>query len=405
MSHIKIYDEALCCGCSACHDACVVGAIKMNENERGFRFPQVAEEICVDCGRCISSCPVKNSEKLKHGIIDNDAVAFVAHDEDLIKGSSSGGAFSKIAEVFAKNHSDAYLIVGATVENKRVVHICIDDICQIEQLRKSKYVQSNADGAYRAAKRALTSGRAVLFSGTPCMVAALRSYLGKDYEKLLTVDIICHGVPSQRTFDTYLEDLASKLGVEISDFSFRAKRGWDHESVNPRTVDIVLANGKTLNLDISECEYLYGFHAGLYFRESCYECRFASSPRPSDITLGDFWGIEKEIPSLNSKRGVSLVRANTELGKKYTDLLSEHGDTYQMSYDFACSENDQLRAPSRAHRNRDRFFKMMRNGTAFIAAVQRCKRPPRFHEKVLYKITLMSKRIRKKLKEKKKNEK
>jgi coenzyme F420-reducing hydrogenase beta subunit len=228
------------------------------------------------------------------------------------------------------------------------------------------------------------------------MVAALKAFLGKNYSRLLTIDIVCHGVPNQRTFSTYIEELERKYSDTVISFSFRAKRDYEKSSVNPRTVDVEFKNGRRLNLDIGECEYLYGFHTGLFFRESCYACKYTCANRPADITLGDFWGVEKMRPELNSKKGVSLVRANTEKGEEYVREIGHTGVLVPMSYSFACAENEQLRKPSHEHRNKEKYFRLMKRGKTFCEAIEQCKRPDKLYEKVFRKIVGMIRSLKRK---------
>ena len=227
------------------------------------------------------------------------------------------------------------------------------------------------------------------------MVAGLKAFLGKEYEKLLTVDIVCHGVPNQEIFSSYLEELTQKYKSKVQRVEFRIKKELDNGEVNPRTVNVCFENGETVNLDIPHCEYLYGFHTGMYFRPSCETCRFAESNRPADITLGDYWGIEKLYPELQSKKGVSLIRFNTEKGKFILPVLQK-GKLLETSYAFACRENDQLLYPAKPHRNRRKFFRLRRKGIPVSACVNICKKPDNFIQKVYHKLANIKRNLTKK---------
>lgn len=385
MNFIKLASESDCCGCSACADICPVSCIEMTYNSEHFLYPKVDETRCLKCGKCQSACPVINCDKVKNPVNDDEAYAFVSGDDERVKGSSSGGAFSVIMDSFS-DKSKNFSIVGAAFDGTNVVHKSVSSRESADIFRKSKYVQSDARGIYKKVEADLKDGRQVLFSGTPCMVAALKVFLGKDYEKLVTVDIVCHGVPCQYVFSKYLDEIGENNHCKVSSVSFRIKKGYETENPNPRTVDLVFDIGKTINLDIAGCEYLYGFHHGMFFRPSCYKCKFATPERPGDITLGDFWGIEKIKENLNSKKGVSLVRFNTEKGKEYLDDIKNAGDVFDTSYSFACDENYQLRRPAVVHRNRDRFFKILSQNGSVIESVNICKKPDTLARKVFRKV-------------------
>lgn len=385
MSYFRTKNKADCCGCSACADICPVGCIKMSEDEDFFKYPVVNKDKCLDCGKCFSACPVLNSEKTKNSVIDEEAFSFVAEDKELIKGSSSGGAFSTIMDRFFEVSNNA-VVVGAAFEGTKVRHKSFDNRADAELLKKSKYVQSNADGIYKTVKNDLEHNKMVLFSGTPCMVAALKAFLGKDYDNLTTIDIVCHGVPSQSVFSKYLDELMYTHNSKVVNATFKIKKGFETESPNPRTADFSFENAKTINLDISGSEYLYGFYHNIFLRPSCYNCKFATPERPGDITLGDYWGIEKINNNLNSKNGVSLVRFNTEKGKEFIDTLEQSGQLSITSYEFACDENYQLRKPAKAHRNKDKFFVLLKEGCSVMDAVNICKKPDKLIVRIIRKI-------------------
>lgn len=385
MGFVKLSSAADCCGCSACADICPVGCIKMVPDDEHFLYPQVDEKCCINCGKCQNVCPVINSDKLKLSVSDDKAYAFVSGDVELIKGSSSGGAFSVIMDSFSDTEEE-YAMFGSAFDGTEVVHKSVNSREKADIFRKSKYVQSDARGTYKKVKADLEEGKKVLFSGTPCMVAALKGFLGKEYDKLLTVDIVCHGVPCQYVFSKYLDELSEKYNNGVDSVTFKIKTGFEADTPNPRTADFCFENGQKINLDISQSEYLYGFYHSMFLRPSCYKCKFATPERPGDITLGDYWGIEKIKDNLNSKKGVSLVRFNTDKGKLYSESLNEAGEVYETSYAFACDENYQLRKPAKPHRNRDRFFALLNKNGSVIESVNICKKPDTIIRKVLRKI-------------------
>lgn len=387
LSNLKKQD---CCGCSVCVDSCPKHCITMVEDKEGFLYPQINTNECLNCGKCKTVCPIIQAERLKINNQDDIAYAFVTRDSESLQASSSGGAFSAIMDAFIGKYKDNYCIVGAAFDGTKVVHKCVENREAANAFRKSKYVQSKAVGIYQKVKECLLRGEAVLFSGTPCMVAGLKAFLGKDYEKLLTVDIICHGVPNQAIFSSYLDDLSREYGERVQRVDFRIKKGLTNGTINPRTINVTFESGEIINLDISECEYLYGFHTGLYFRPACANCPFASSNRPADITLGDYWGIEKLYPMYQSNKGVSLIRFNTKKGGFIlSDLMK--GRLLSTSYAFACHENEQLLRPSKVHRNREKFFRLMRKGVSVSKAVDICKKPDNLIQKIYHKLISIKK--------------
>lgn len=384
MGCINIQNKCDCCGCGACVDTCPKSCIKMEADEEGFVYPVVDLGSCVSCGKCITACPVIGAEYAKNKMFDDVAYAYVSTDNEVIRSSSSGGAFSLIMDGFAERYDD-YVIVGAAFDGLEVRHIAVSDRASAEIFKKSKYIQSNTQSIYRHVKGLLSDNKAVLFSGTPCQVAALKCYLGHDYDNLLTVDIVCHGVPGQVLFEEYLTELESKMQSKVVATEFKYKRGFDGDSTNPRTIRLIFENGDDVNMDISESEYLYAYYTGLIYQPSCETCKFAAPERPGDITLGDYWGIEKMHPQLNSLKGVSLVRFNTPKGKFLVDFFREKGVFIETSWNFACDENFQLRFPVNPHRNRNRFFKLRSKGVSFCDNVNICKKPDNLLQKVFRK--------------------
>ena len=385
MPFVSVKDKKECCGCSACADTCPVNCIEMVEDGEFFFYPKVDESKCINCGRCLSVCPVKHFDKTKNIMNDDDAYAFISNDTDIIKSSSSGGAFSVIMDAFS-GKSDSFAIAGAAFEGTDVAHMCVNTREEAEIFKKSKYVQSYGKGIYKRVKDELENGKQVLFSGTPCMVAALKNYLDKPCDGLTTVDIVCHGVPSQYVFSEYLKELEIKNKSTVTAASFKVKKNFDTDFPNPRTMDVYYENGNKFNMDIAQSEYLYGFYHSLFLRPSCSHCKFSCPERQGDITLGDYWGIEKIFKELQSKKGVSLVRFNTDKGKEYLDFFEKSGNVYHTSYSFACDENYQLRKPSQDHRNRGRFFKLLRKGYSVIDAVNICKKPDTLLRKIIRKV-------------------
>lgn len=304
---ITLASKTKCTGCGACCNICPKNAIEMQADNEGFLYPVVDETKCVDCGLCEKICPVMHPKSKDAEII---AVYGALHKDEKIRiKSSSGGVFTAIAEyILSKNGA----VFGAAFSEdfKSVRHIAVESSERLELLRGSKYVQSDIGGAYKQAKHFLEQGRAVLFTGTPCQIGGLRAYLGKDYEKLYTQDLICHGVPSPAVWKAYAEHLERKYADKLYGVSFRNKKsGWKTYSVSA-----VFSDNAKYEQIASRDEYMRGFLSDIYLRPSCYACDFKGGKGGSDITLADFWGAEKLTPDLNDDKGISLLLVHTQKG-------------------------------------------------------------------------------------------
>ncbi len=296
-----------CCGCAACYDACPHSAITMTEDKNGFLYPNVDEDICVGCGLCVAKCHIANLKLIQRHKIGQPLKAWTT-DQELIKNSASGGVFAQLATDFL---SVGGAVVGAKLEGKcDVRHVVIKSVSELQSLQNSKYRQSIASGIYAEAQQLLRKGVDVLFSGTPCMVAALQHFLGNrdKYEgKLLTIEIICHGVPSSELIKQALHYHNADSVVR-----FRTKSmGW---LMGNRVV--YEKNGKTEERK-DRCEdYFFRMYLSMSFlRNNCYECPYANIERVADITIGDFW--EKTYGKIDNHDGVSVVSVNSKVGMKY----------------------------------------------------------------------------------------
>lgn len=345
-----------CCGCEACANVCSKGAISMQEDENGFRYPLIDNSKCVDCGLCRKVCAFQNIEETNCA---KDVYVAVSKDEEQIIKSASGGIFAVIAkEVIEKGG----IVCGSAlmVKNNKVCveHILIDSIKDISKLQGSKYVQSNINDCYKRIKQLLADGRIVLFSGTPCQCAGLKGFLRKPYDNLFIIDIICHGVPNQRFLNDYIEyKHPAKTG--ISGFAFRDKsRGWgltgriDYEDGSSKLIPAGLSSYYSLFLDSQ------------IYRENCYKCKYASRNRPGDITLGDYWGIQKEHPELmstgkyNPKNGISCVIVNTTKGESILSDISDKIVKDESTYEKIANMNRQLVSPSKRGQHYDTIFSL-----------------------------------------------
>jgi coenzyme F420-reducing hydrogenase beta subunit len=315
---IEIQRKEDCCGCTACVNACPVNCIQMQEDTEGFKYPHVDRERCVNCHNCEKVCPVINTPKSKR-----EPSAFLARTRDarLLSKCTSGGVFTEIARETVKNGGIAY---GAVYEEGfKIQHERIADLTGIEKLPGSKYVQSDVGTVFTQVKEDLISGKHVVFCGTPCQVAGLKNYLGKEYGNLMLIDLVCHGVPSPKLWQAYVDYLENKYG-KLQFANFRSKRLGYHVSVMEERFE----NGKTqigsarTNL-MSKC-----FFQNAADRPICYECPFKTVSRCSDLTIFDGWHASEYVSGLkDDDKGYTVILVQSERGEK---ILSEYRDNFNL---------------------------------------------------------------------------
>lgn len=356
---ILFTDKKECCNCSACENICPKDAIFTHEDDYGFKYPKIDREKCITCGLCKKVCAFQNKEEIN---VPLDTFVAVNKDEKTLLKSASGGAFAALAKLYLENNGVVY---GVTLDNDlNPVHIGIDNIQDLYRLQGSKYVQSDLGNTFKEIKQHLNEGKGVLFSGVPCQVAGLKGYLMKDYNNLLTVDIICHGVPSAKFFKDYLSYMEKDLKGKIKEFKFRDKNlGWGLNGSVVYEKDEML---KTKKIYGSESSYYHYFLNSSCYRENCYVCKYASESRPSDITLGDYWGIEAAHPELLGKgklkeeKGISVVVANSEKGKIVIENCDKF-DKFISDFSKARIKNGQLNEPSKKGKNYDEVMNAYKN--------------------------------------------
>lgn len=345
-----------CCACGACLNVCPKDAISMNEDESGFLYPQIDDTKCINCKMCQRVCAYQNKEEEN---VPLKTWVAVSKDEETLKKSSSGGTFYTLAKYVVEQSGCA---VGAAFDyDFNVHHILAENLNDLHKVQGSKYTQSDTELIFREVKKKLVSGKIVLFSGCPCQVAGLKSYLGKEYDNLITIDLICHGVPSNKMFKDYIDIL--KKSKDICEFNFRDKSfGWGIYS------SVVDNNDKKLRVYSSTSSYMYYFLNGVIYRENCYSCKYACKNRPGDITIGDYWGIEREHPELiESKKiddfkGVSVVIANTQKGIKFVDDNADLFKLFDSTFEKASRYNTQLNEPTKYDLHRVDIIEMYKNG-------------------------------------------
>ncbi len=342
-------DPTKCCGCGACENICPRQDVVMMPDVEGFMYPRIDMQSCINCGLCEKVCPLRHSENLKQ-INLPEAYALYHKDNEILRESTSGGAFTAIAQAFC---SDNYAIFGAVFENCfKVSHRFSFDIQRLSDQRKSKYVQSDIGYSFRQAKSFLEKGKKVLFSGTPCQIAGLKAFLQKDYLNLLTVEIICHGVPSPLVFATYLEHIKGLYHSDIKEVSFRDKS----EHWEPHSMVLNFFSGDIYKKIGIDDPYEMAFYGNLILRPSCQNCPFATIPRVADFTIGDFWGVENLKPHLDNDKGLSIILANSLKSQKLLVSVALFAHYERVELSQAIENNPQLKEPTKPHPQRDQFM-------------------------------------------------
>ena len=345
---IEIKNKKDCCGCHACYSICPKKAIQMKEDENGFLVPKISKNKCINCELCKKVCPIINLSKTTNNPV---AYAMINNDIGVRKESSSGGIFSLIAECILELDG---IVFGATFnEQFEVIHSYITQKSELNKLRGSKYVQSSIGDCFIMAKQFLDNNRYVLFSGTPCQIEGLKKYLGKEYNKLYTQDIICHGVPSPKIWRKYLQYREQKDGGEKAvKISFRDKRrSWNNYEISFRYNNHVYTQDRNTDL------FMRLFLQNISLRESCYECKFKKIDRISDITLADFWGIKKILPKFNDNNGTSLVIINSDRGKELFNKIKNKTRYTEVELQEALKYNKSMSESSKRPKQREEFFR------------------------------------------------
>ena len=392
---IEILDKNNCCGCEACVQACPKRCISFEEDAEGFRYPLVDKTVCIGCGLCEKVCPVLNQAEERKPL---EVYAAKNHDEQELLKSSSGGIFILIAKTVIHHGG---VVFGAKFDKEwNVIHAYAETGGDVEAFMGSKYVQSRIGNTYKEAKSFLETGRQVLFSGTSCQIAGLKRFLRKKYDNLLTVDVICHGVPSPKVWRMYLEEIkrnarkgensvsyplthliserdAHGESIQIKSISFRDKRlGWKKYSF-ALTLAKAIADGKQNTVSLScihrEDPYMKVFLKNIILRPSCYSCSAKGGRSMSDITIADFWGVEKVLPDFDDDRGVGLLMVNTEQGKKIVSSLDV--DKFPVSLTDAIRGNLAYIKAVLPNSHRNKFFQNLNSNNKIISLANRYTRP------------------------------
>lgn len=354
--YLRTHIKEECFGCEACLQACHMNAIKMVEDDEGFRYPQIDSDTCVNCGACNTACPYENLPEKNMG--EHYVFGGYIKDLDVRDKSTSGGIFSALVDAWCDEN---YVIFGAEARGLEIYHSYIDDKKEINKFRKSKYSQSHVGDSYLKARDFLKEGKTVLFSGTPCQIAALKNIIGKNIptDKLLTIEVVCEGFPSPLLLRKYEHHMNKEKGIKFDAIDYRYKDGakWDYEvmSIEYTTVDNhkkgIFKRDRWFN------PFWIFWAARLMSRPSCVPCPFRTTDREADITLGDLWGAHLYCPELyGDNRGCSLAVCNSEKGiavfKKAEPFLYGH----ELKYEDALKYQRPMRVVVPANPRRDEFM-------------------------------------------------
>lgn len=357
---IQIQDKSKCCGCCACVDVCAHHAITLKIDIEGFWYPEVDKDKCVDCGLCEKVCPELHILDLKKNDFEKPAHTIAAINKNMSVrwDSTSGGAFSALADVM---YAQGGYVSGAVYNDDFSVSNYISNNQEdLKRLRSSKYLQSKAEGLYKQIRDLLRNGEKVLACGTPCQMAALRSFLRKDYDNLTIVDFICRGVNSPKVYRKYLDSLERKYGGKVVYVKAKNKElGWRN-----LTRKVVFDNGKVYYGVLMDDDFRRGYHTNVFCRPSCYHCQYKGFPRMADITIADYWGIENVDKNLDNNIGTSMILLNSKKGIEYFEQAKEKFEWKETRFESILPGNIALRKPIQpAKIDRKAFFEDLDNGT------------------------------------------
>lgn len=387
---ISIKEPKDCCGCNACAQRCPKHCITLTECHEGFLYPKVNTELCIECGLCEKVCPVINQGTPKEPL---EIYAAINPNEKIRKESSSGGIFTLLAEKIIQENG---VVFGARFDdNWEVKHDYTETIEGLAAFRGSKYVQSRIEDNYMKAEKFLKEGRKVLFSGTPCQIAGLKKFLRKEYDNLLTVDLICHGVPSPKVWRMYLDETCRNL-IErsgkssvssvltdgekkyyIEAISFRNKiLGWEKYSFFLKLNSAFTQDGKNTEgffEPASENVFMKAFLSDIILRPSCYRCPSKNGKSNSDITIADFWGVHTVLKDFDDDKGTNLTFINTQHGKDIFpfDKINYHKVQYNNIKPLAKGLQENLIE----HKHRTYFFNQLEKNNSVIKLIKHTTKP------------------------------
>ncbi len=346
-----------CSSCGACANACVRGAISMKLDAEGFYRPFIDAEKCLQCGVCEKVCPWMNAiENPNVASCVPQTVAAFAKEESIRMDSSSGGIFTVLAE---KILNDGGVVVGvAQLSPTKFGHIVVDNMADLEKLRGSKYVQADVGMVYRKVRSLLKCGKKVLFSGTPCQIAALYSVLGHVAisAELTTVDIVCHGTPSVKVFEKYIAEIEKDMSAHVLSTRFRDKRnGWRLFSMTS-SLNTISGDCFQISEDHHKNRFMRVFLQNICLNSSCSNCHYGKLPRIADISLADYWNIARNYPHMDDGKGTSIVLLNTDHGRKLFNSVADRVVQCMSKIEYAIAGVPSIVCSSKPHSKRSVFF-------------------------------------------------
>lgn len=385
-----------CSSCGACANVCARGAIAMKLDGEGFFRPVVDSVKCVQCGACERACPWTKDVKNPNVCSENPrTLAAYALDDTIRMKSSSGGIFTALAE---KMLDDGGVVVGvAQLDKTRFGHIVVDSKADLDKLRGSKYVQADADLVYREVRSLLKNGRKVLFSGTPCQVAALYSVLGeKEFADLFTVDIVCHGTPSVKVFEKYIGEIEKDKSALVKSSRFRDKRnGWRLYSMTS-SLNTISGDCFQFSKTLREDKFMKVFLENICLNKSCADCHYGKVPRIADVTLGDYWNIASVHPEMDDDKGTSVVLLNSAHGEKLFSAISEKVRSCESYLDKAIAGNPCIVHSSKQHPKRAEFFVEL-DSKSLAKLIKKFCPPTPLLKRIYYRARGFAGRIKRKL--------
>lgn len=346
---IDITDKSKCCGCSACANACPKQCITMKADCEGFLYPEIEQSKCIGCNICDKACPIINVKEEQ--IVTQSGYVVQNRDRAILRDSTSGGAFTAIAK-YVIHHNG--IVFGAVLnDDMQVEHAYTEKESELSQFRNSKYIQSNIKNSYNVAEAFLQQGRIVLFSGTPCQIEGLKCYLQKNYQNLITVDVVCRAVPSPYIFNKYIDMQQKRLGTKVRKVRFRDKfYGYKYSTLQ------LISNNKNLNYHhgIDSDPWLRAFFSDIINRPSCYECMFRKQYRASDVTIWDCLNVYEFDKKLDNDMGATRVLIHTEKGRDIFDKIKEDFFFTEVSPEILIGDVAEIKKSVTPHTQRQQFF-------------------------------------------------
>lgn len=384
-----------CTGCTACKSVCPKNCIKMEKDDEGFLYP-VASDECVNCGKCEKVCHIANERTFREDDTKQKAYAFVSKDNSVWLSSSSGGAFTEVCKVLGNSST---VVFGAAFEGLKVIHKYVIGVENVGAFRKSKYIESDLRNTYVDTKRFLDEGKQVIWSGTPCQISGLRSFLGKDYKNLFCIDLVCHGVGSPDVFDVCIKDVEKRLSDTVCEYTFRAKKP-KSKFVYDYTSRYKLESGRQFY--VKKDVYNQMFLSQLILRKSCAEnCRYRHEKRMGDITIADLKKKNIVLPQCYQDfRNFSTIVVNSEKGKRLVEQLSKDNIIFECSIDSVKKYNPLFYTGAKGNENRDAFFEKYTSQDK-VKVIQQYTKPAKpdgficeIQERLPYKLRLVVRKLK-----------